>query len=160
MSAHACNAASRGYTMEKARPAVIARVLASSATPPAGRARILHRLMKLVISEATLTAPGHGRARPEQKHTPAKASYAGSGESLRYLGGRLPALFAIKCLYFMFGVTEPILRIHYKAAARFCVCVFLLTPNINDAPRKNSPPKLSTKARKPQGWMECVALFY
>jgi len=63
--------------MGKARPAVIARALASSATPPAGRARILHRLVKLVISEATFAAPGHGRARPEQKHTPAKASYAG-----------------------------------------------------------------------------------
>jgi len=33
--------------------------------------------VKLVISEATLAAPEHGRARPEQKHTPAKASYAG-----------------------------------------------------------------------------------
>ena len=33
-----CNTASRGYTMGKAKPAVIARALASSATPPAGRA--------------------------------------------------------------------------------------------------------------------------
>jgi len=76
MSAHACNVASRGYTMGKARPAVIARALASSATPLAGRARIFHWLVKLVISETTLAAPEHGRARPEQKHTPAKASYA------------------------------------------------------------------------------------
>jgi len=63
--------------MGKARPAVIARALVSSVTPPAGRARILHRLVKLVISEATFAAPGHGLARPEQKHAPAKASYAG-----------------------------------------------------------------------------------
>jgi len=33
--------------------------------------------VKLVISEATFAAPEHGHARPEQKHTPAKASYAG-----------------------------------------------------------------------------------
>jgi len=33
--------------------------------------------VKLVISEATFAAPGHGRARPEQKHTPAKALCAG-----------------------------------------------------------------------------------
>jgi len=32
--------------------------------------------VKLVISEATFAAPEHGHARPEQKHTPAKASYA------------------------------------------------------------------------------------
>jgi len=32
--------------------------------------------VKLVISEPTFAAPDHGHARPEQKHTPAKASYA------------------------------------------------------------------------------------
>jgi len=63
--------------MGKARPAVITRALASLATPQAGRARIRHWLVKLVISEATFTAPWHGRAWPEQKHTPAKTSYAG-----------------------------------------------------------------------------------
>jgi len=67
----------RVYTMRNARPAGIARALASSATPPAGRARIRRRLLKLVISEATFAAPWHGRARPEQKHTPAKASCSG-----------------------------------------------------------------------------------
>jgi len=89
--------------MGKARPAVIARALASSATPPAGRARILHRLVKLVISEATFAAPGHGRARPEKKTHACQGiicrTVPGSGEPLRYLGGRLPALFAITCLY-------------------------------------------------------------
>jgi len=39
--------------------------------------RILHLLVKLVISEVTSAAPGHGRAQPEQKYTPAKASYTG-----------------------------------------------------------------------------------
>ena len=67
----------RVYTMRNARPAGIARALVSSATPPAGRARIRRRLLKLVISEATFAAPWHGRARPEQKHTPAKASCSG-----------------------------------------------------------------------------------
>jgi len=57
--------------MGKARPAVITWVLASLAPTPAGRARILHQLVKLVISEATFVAPGHGR----EKHTPAKTSY-------------------------------------------------------------------------------------
>jgi hypothetical protein len=66
-----------GYTMGKARPVVIVRVLASSAMPPAGQARIRHLLLKLVISEATFAAPWHGREWPEQKHTPAKASCAG-----------------------------------------------------------------------------------
>ena len=62
--------------MGKSRPAVIARALASLATPQAGRARIRHWLVKLVISEATFAAPEHDHARPEQKHTPAKTSYA------------------------------------------------------------------------------------
>ena len=103
MSMHPCNATSRGYTMGKARPAVIARALASSATlfvcfvclatPPAGWTRILHRLVKLVILEATFTAPEHGHARPEQKHTLAKASYAGLFRQWRatQLSGRLPS---------------------------------------------------------------------
>jgi len=51
-----------GYTMGNTRPAVIVRALASLATPPAGRARIRCRLLKLVISEATFAAPWHGRA--------------------------------------------------------------------------------------------------
>jgi len=82
--------------MGKARPVVIARVLASSATPPAGQAHIRHLLLKLVISEATFAAPWHGREWPEQKHTPAKASCAGpiQTQPLRCLGGRLPALFS------------------------------------------------------------------
>jgi len=33
--------------------------------------------VKLVILGATFAAPEHGHARPEQMHTPAKASYAG-----------------------------------------------------------------------------------
>ena len=60
--------------MGKTRPAVIARTLVFLATFPAGRARILHRLVKLVISEATLAAPEHGlvmygveNANPNQK---------------------------------------------------------------------------------------------
>jgi len=90
--------------MGKARPTVIARALACSATTPAGRARIRHRLVKLVISEATFATPWHGRAQPEQKHTPAKASYAGPFQAAvshsAIWGGRLPALFAITFLYF------------------------------------------------------------
>jgi len=82
--------------MGKARPAVIARALAFSATPPAGRARILHRLVKLVISEATFAAPGHGHARPEQKHTPAKASYAGPFQA----AASHSAIWAAACLLF------------------------------------------------------------
>ena len=90
--------------MGKAKPAVITRALASSATPQAGRARIRHWLVKLVISETTFAAPWHGRARPEQTHGQGIMCrpVLGSGESLRYLGGRLPALFAIMCLHFMF----------------------------------------------------------
>jgi len=53
-----------GYTMGKARPAVIAQALTSSATPPAGRVRIRRRLLKLAISEVTFAAPWHGRAGP------------------------------------------------------------------------------------------------
>jgi len=85
--------------MGKARPVVITQALASSATPPAGRARILHRLVKLVISEATFAATGHGRARPEQKHTPAKALYASPFQAASCHSAirvALPALFAIK----------------------------------------------------------------
>jgi len=82
--------------MGKAKPAVIARALASSAMPLAGRARILHRFVKLVISEATYTAPGHGRARPEQKHTPAKASYAGPFQA----AASHSAIWAAACLLF------------------------------------------------------------
>jgi len=78
--------------MGKARPAVIKRALASSATPPAERAHILHRLVKLVISEA----PGHGRARPEQKHTPAKASYAGPFQA----AASHSAIWVAACLLF------------------------------------------------------------
>ena len=63
--------------MGKARPAVVVWALASSATPPAGRARIRHRLVKLVISKATFVVPWHGRVWLEQQHTPAKASCAG-----------------------------------------------------------------------------------
>jgi len=80
--------------MGKTKPAVIAQALASSATPPAGRARILHRLVKLVISKATYAAPGHGRARPEQKHTPAKASYAGPFQA----AASHSAIWAAACL--------------------------------------------------------------
>ena len=82
--------------MEKAKLAVIARALASSAKPPANRTRILHRLVKLVISEATYAAPGHGRARPEQKHTPAKASYAGPFQA----AASHSAIWAATCLLF------------------------------------------------------------
>jgi len=97
--------------MGKARPVVMAWALASSATPPAGRTRILHRLVKLVILEATFAAPGHGRARPACAFVQTKAHAGqgiicrpvpGSGEPPSYLGGRLPALFAIMCLHFMF----------------------------------------------------------
>ena len=79
--------------MGKARPTVIARALACSATTPAGRTRIRHRLVKLVISEATFATPWHGRAQPEQTHGQGIMCrpVLGSGESLRYLGGRLPA---------------------------------------------------------------------
>jgi len=82
--------------MGKARPAVIVRALASSATPPAGRARILHWLEKLVISEDTFAAPGHGLARPEQKHTPAKASYAGPFQA----AASHSAIWVAACLLF------------------------------------------------------------
>jgi len=56
--------------MGKARPAVIARALASSVTPPAGRARIRHRLVKTRHFGGHVRSAWHGRARPEQKHTP------------------------------------------------------------------------------------------
>ena len=87
--------------MGKARPAVIARALASSVTPPAGRARIRHRLVK------TRHFGGHVRsalAWPCTARTKAHAGKGimcrpvpGSGEPLRYPGGRLSALFAITC---------------------------------------------------------------
>jgi len=82
--------------MGKARPAVIARALESSATPPAGRAHIRHRLVKHVILEATFAAFWHGRARPEQKHTPAKASYAGPFQA----AASHSAIWAAACLLF------------------------------------------------------------
>jgi len=81
--------------MGKAGPAVIARELTSSAALPAGRARILHWLVKLVISEATFAA-GHSRARPEQKHTPDKASYAGPFQA----AASHSAIWAAACLLF------------------------------------------------------------
>jgi len=80
--------------MRKARPAVIARALASPATPPAGCARILHWLVKLVISEAIFAPPEHGHARPEQKHTPAKVSYAGPFQA----AASHSAIWAAACL--------------------------------------------------------------
>jgi len=97
MSMQACNAASRGYTMGKARPAVITRAVASSETPPAGRARIRHRLEKLVISEATFAAPWHGRARPKQKHTLAKVSYASPLQA----AASHPAIWTAACPLFL-----------------------------------------------------------
>jgi len=52
--------------------------------------------VKLVISEATLAAPEHGRAQPEQKHTPAKASYAGPFQAAAIHS----ATWAAACLLF------------------------------------------------------------
>ena len=95
MSVQACNTASRGYTMGKARPTVIARALASSATSPAERARILHRLVKLVVSKPRsqrLAWPCAARTKAHAGQGIVCRTIPGSGEPLRYLGGRLPAL--------------------------------------------------------------------
>jgi len=115
MSVHACNAASRGYTMGKVRPAFITRALASSATPPAGWARILHRLVKRVISEATFAAPEHGHVRPEQEHTPAKASYAGPFQAASH-----SAIWAAAYLL----CSPSCLRV-VVSRLRFCLILFL-----------------------------------
>jgi len=63
--------------MGKARPSVIVRALVSSATPPAGQAHICHWLVKTRLFRGHVRSAWHGRAQPEQKHTPTKASCAG-----------------------------------------------------------------------------------
>jgi len=65
---HASAVGAGGCTMGKARPALIAHTSSPGWTSPH-----LQWLVKLVILEAMVPAPWHGRARPEQKHTPAKA---------------------------------------------------------------------------------------
>jgi len=105
--------------MEKARPAVIARALASSATPPVGRARIRCRLLKHVIPETTFAAPWHGRARPLKKHTPSKAScaclfQAAASHSAAWAGRRtlfsITNLLSLSCFFNSQDAPESILR--------------------------------------------------
>jgi len=56
--------------------------------------------VKFVILETTFTAPEHGHAQPEQKHTVSQGIICqpvpDSGQPLSYLSCCLPALFAMK----------------------------------------------------------------
>jgi len=52
--------------------------------------------VKLIISEATFAAPDYGHVRPEQKHTPAKASYAGPFQA----AASHSAIWTAACLLF------------------------------------------------------------
>jgi len=105
MSTQACNAASRKYTMEKTRPAVIVRALASSGhvpgwtSPHPPQARETGHFGDHVRSAWAL--PCAARTKAHAGHDIIYQPVPGSGEPLHYLGGHLPALFAITCLHFI-----------------------------------------------------------